>query len=153
MTPLVINGRNHPLKRAQSQPIWILIGLLLAMIIGIMMYQMVSRAGSSGGFEDLMKRIDAGTARVQLTEACSDWKRTSWSIPPSDLDQLSDYAAVEGILNQAEYNRHETISKCDCSMYLFVQKALTRSEAELNYDPDLCHEWANTEAERFEFIT
>lgn len=138
--------------RAESQPIWILIGLLLAMIIGIMMYQMVARAGSQAAFSDMMANIDEGTARVQVREGCNSWWQSNWAVPPANIGKLSDYAAKLNLLSKSEWDRRETFSKCDCAMYLFVDRSLSKSDVEGVYDPEMCHDWANVQAEELSIV-
>ena len=134
-------------RKAESQPIWILIGLLLAMIIGIMMYQMVARAGSQATFSDMMASIDDGTARIQVAEACTKWMESTWTMPPTNIQKVADYAAKLQIISSSEYAAHESISTCDCAMYLLAQRQITKSDVQMVYDPEMCHEWANTQAE------
>lgn len=141
-----LGGRSFHL-RAQSQPIWILIGLLLAMIIGILMYQIVGGALQKSTFDDMMQGIDEGTARIQITDGCKAWADSTWTIPPSNLKGLSDYAARLLVLSKIEWERKETFSKCDCAVYLYVKNIISRSTAEIVYDPEICHDWANTQAE------
>jgi hypothetical protein len=144
----VVLGQKLRLK-AQAQPIWILIGLLLAMIIGIMMYQLVGGALQQGTYDQMVGDIDMDTAKMQLTTKCSSWKKSSWAIPPTDMQLLADYAAKLNILSKSEWDRRELFSSCDCSMYLYVNKLISRSEVEEVYDEDYCHDWANQQAESF----
>ena len=147
-----MGGRNF-LRKAQAQPIWILIGLLLAMIIGILMYQIVGGALQKSTFDDIMSGIDEGTARVQITDGCKAWSDSSWTIPPSNLKSISDYAARMNLLTRTEWERKETFSKCDCGVYLYVTDIISRSVAERVYDPEICHDWANTQAEELGIYT
>ena len=133
-----------PRLRGQSQPIWILIGLLLAMIVGIMMYQVLS-----GGFSKLprLENIDSDTAKMGLDSQCGAWKRSSWAIPPTDPSALADYAAKLNLLSTNEWENNERFSSCDCGIYLFVNKLISRSELLEVYDSDYCHDWANEQAD------
>lgn len=144
-------GLKHHLK-AQAQPIWILIGLLLAMIIGIMMYQLVAGALQQGTYEQMIGGLSTDTARMQLDGQCTQWKKSSWAIPPKDPQELADSAAKLNLLSAEEWDRRETFSACDCAMYLFVNKLISRSEVQEVYDPEYCHEWANDQAEKFDIV-
>jgi hypothetical protein len=119
------------------------------MIIGIMMYQLVAGALQTGTYDQLVGNIDTDTAKIELDSKCTAWKRSSWAISPKDPQKLADYAAKLNLLSKSEWDRREKFSACDCSMYLFVNKLISRSDVEEVYDPDYCHEWANEQAERF----
>lgn len=116
------------------------------MIIGIMMYQMVAGALSKAPNLD---QVDSDAAKMGLDGQCTAWKKSSWAIPPSDPQKLSDYAARINILSMEEWNDKELLSACDCAMYLYVNKLISRSDVEIVYDSDYCHEWANLQAENF----
>lgn len=148
----VLAGRKAR-HRAEAQPIWILIGLLLAMIIGIMMYQLVAGALQQGTYEQMLKGITEDTAKMDLDSKCNAWRKSSWAIAPTDPQKLADSAARLNLLTKDEWDKRELLSTCDCAIYLYVNKLISRSDVEGVYDPDYCHEWASQKAEEFNIIS
>ena len=131
--------------KGQGRPIWIMVTLLLAMVVGITMYQIIQKTQSQKTFEDMMKEINVGTADVQLHDICERWRSNGYvaGVSTDDLEKASAYAVVLGYFTEEEFNMGERISPCDCSIYLFSKGYISRLDAEKEYDPDECHQKAN----------
>jgi len=135
--------------KGQGRPIWILVTLLLALVVGVSMYQLIGRTQSQTTFDDMFQRIDSGSATNSLNSICGDWEGTSYAarLSANELETLRDVSAVKGWLSAEEWEDEENFSECDCAMWLFTQNAISRTKARQYYDPDECHEKANEVAE------
>ncbi len=135
--------------KGQGRPIWIMVTLLLAMVVGITMYQILQKTQSQKTFDQMMNEIDIGTAEVQLHDICERWRENGYvaGVSEDDLSRASAYAVVLNYFTKDEFDSGERLSPCDCTVYLYSKGYLTRLDAEKEYDPDECHEKANEIAE------
>ncbi len=135
--------------KGQGRPIWILVTLLLALVVGVSMYQLIGKTESQKTFDEMFQRIDSQSATNSLNSICSSWEDTSFAarLSASEEETLRDSAAFRGWLTKEEWEDEEDFTECDCAMWLFTQNAISRTKARQYYDPDLCHEQANEEAE------
>ena len=117
-------------RKGAEQPIWLMVAMLLALVIGISMYQLISKTQSASTFDDMQKGIEEGTATSTLDTICSSWKASNWAMVPSDLALRSTQAAVKkNLLNKEEYENGDSINLCDCAVYLYAMKSgVTREE-------------------------
>ena len=131
--------------RAQGRPIWIMVTLLLAMVVGVTMYQIVQKTKARKTFDEMLKQIDVESADVRLRDICERWRENGYvaGVDQETLDRATAYAVVLNYFTEDEFNSGERISPCDCSVYLFTKGVITRLELEKEYDPDECHERAN----------
>jgi len=135
--------------RGQERPIWIMVVFLLALVVGITMYQILQKTRSRQTFEEMLKEIDVGTADIQLNDICERWRENGYvaGITQDDLDRATAYAVVLGYFTESEFNAGERLSPCDCTIYLFSKGKISKLDARKEYDPDECHEKANEIAE------
>lgn len=129
-------------KKGAEQPIWILVAILLALIVGVMMYQFLSKGQQGKTFDEMLKTVDAGTAQLAVDNLCTNWRSSNWKTEPSSLGQVSvDYAAKVGLLDETEWAAHEILTVCDCAVYLHVDRStIPQSEVYTAApDPTDCH--------------
>ncbi len=133
------------MKKGAEQPIWILVAILLALIVGVMMYQFLNKGQQADTFNTMLKTVDAETAKLAIDSICTNWRSSNWKTPPSDLGAVSvDYAAKMGLLTEDEWTAMLTtgnpITVCDCAVYLYVDRSMIqRSEVFSVADPTTCH--------------
>lgn len=135
--------------KGQGRPIWILVTLLLALVVGVSMYQLIGKTESQKTFDDMLANVDAQSATNSLNIICSSWEGTSYagSLSDNERETLRDAAAFRGWLTEEEWEDEEDFSECDCAMWLYTQGSISRTKARQYYDPDECHETANDQAE------
>jgi hypothetical protein len=135
--------------RAQGKPIWILVTLLLALVVAVTMYGLVAQTGSNKTFDQMMTSVDSGTAQTQMLQICKNWHDAKFAVDLTDTEvsEIKDYAAKKGWLTDDEWEDDEDFTSCDCAMFLYTQEEISSTEVNKYYDPDECHEKANTEAE------
>lgn len=128
-------------KKGAEQPIWILVAILLALIVGVIMYQFLQKGQQTSTFDDMLETIDVGTAQFSVDNLCLNWRSTNWQTPPSALGPISvDYAAKVGILTKTEWATGTMMTVCDCAVYLYVDRSMIqRSEVFTVADPATCH--------------
>ena len=135
--------------KAQGRPIWIMVTLLLAMVVGITMYQILQKTRSQQTFEEMIKDIDIGTAQIRLTEICERWKNNGYvaGVNQEDLAKGTAYAVLLGYFDREDFDAGERITPCDCTVYLYSRGLISKLDARKFYDPDECHERTNEIAE------
>ncbi len=128
-------------KKGSEQPIWILVAILLALIVGVMMYQFLQKGQQTSTFNNMLETINIGTAQFSIDNLCSNWRSSNWQTPPSTLGTVSvDYAAKVGILDEDEWATGAMMTVCDCAVYLYVDRSMIqRSEVFTVADPATCH--------------
>ncbi len=117
-------------RKGAEQPIWILVAILLALIVGVMMYQFLNKGTQGQTFDEMMRQVDTGTAQLAVDSLCTNWYNSHWVTEPADLERVSvNYGAKIGILTQAEWEAKNIMSACDCAVYLYADKsAIQRSD-------------------------
>lgn len=135
--------------KGQGRPIWILVTLLLALVVGVSMYQLIGKTQSQQTFDEMFAQIDSESAINSLNSICRSWEETSFAVglSESERETLRDVAAVKGWMTSEEWNDDEDFSECDCSLWLYSQGTISRTKAKQYYDADMCHERANEEAD------
>lgn len=128
-------------RKGSEQPIWILVAILLALIVGVLMYQFIQKGQQASTFNKMLETVDIGTAQFSVDNLCTNWRSSNWRTPPSNLGTVSvDYAAKVGILDEAEWAAGEMMTVCDCAVYLYVDRsAIQRSEVFMAAGPETCH--------------
>ncbi len=117
-------------RKGAEQPIWILVAILLALIVGVMMYQFLNKGTQGQTFDEMMRTVDTGTAQLAVDALCTNWHNSHWVTEPADLERVSvNYGAKIGILTQTEWEAKELMTACDCAVYLYADKnAIQRSD-------------------------
>ncbi len=82
-------------KGDAGRPIWIAITFLLALLVGVSMYQLLSKTASSGSFDKWLSSISATQADEQVISFCKSWYDASFPKYPTNLDKWvrATYAA------------------------------------------------------------
>lgn len=130
------------MKKGSEQPVWILVAILLALIVGVMMYQFLTKGQQGRTFDEMLKTVDAGTSQLAVDTLCTNWKVSNWATPPADLGRVSlDYAAKAGLLDETEWAAKEMLTVCDCAVYLYADKKIIERSAVFAAapDPTKCH--------------
>ena len=137
------------MRGQESRPIWIMVTLLLAMVVGITMYQIIQKTRAQQSFEEMIRDIDAGTAKLRLVDICSRWRETGYlaGVTGDDFEKATAYAVLLNYFTKEEFDAGERISSCDCTIILHAEGRLSKLDARRDYDPDICHERANEIAE------
>lgn len=117
-------------RKGAEQPIWILVAILLALIVGVMMYQFLQKGQEGKTFEAMLAEVDKGTAMFAIDNLCTTWKNNNWATEPADIEKVSiDYAGAAELLTKAEWKNLEILTACDCAVYLYADKnAIQRSD-------------------------
>ena len=61
-------------NRGQGQPVWILVAVLLAVIVAVTMYRLVTRLDV-----DELPDVDVATATTRFMEQCLQWDDMEWN--------------------------------------------------------------------------
>ena len=135
--------------RGQGRPIWIMVTLLLAMVVGITMYQILQKTRAQQTLDELLKDIDVGTAKIRLIDICERWRETGYvaGVTEGELEKATAYAIMLNYFTEDEFYAGERLTPCDCTIILHAEGKIDRLDAQKEYDPDECHERANEIAE------
>lgn len=142
------------MKGDAGSPIWIVVTLLLALVVGITMYQLLRKTSADRTFEDWMGEIGSGQAELTLTSFCDDWKDAEFVLGAVNENERAKATAAAAhnaltvkYFTEEEFNLGERLTACDCSVILYEYELMTKLEASKWYDPDDCHDLANEIAE------
>ncbi len=134
-----------------GRPIWIMITLLLALLVGIMMYQLLQKTRATKTFEDWQREIGAGQAEILLTQICERWYENSFKfgVTRTDIEKATVAAVELGYFTREEWDDGERLSPCDCVVYLYKKGRVPEYEAKNFVDQYMleCHEKALEVAE------
>ncbi len=135
--------------KGTDQPIWILVAILLALVVGVAMYQMMGKANLEE-FDDIIKNTDESTAQITIESFCLNSYRSKWTNNPTEkrLEDITKSAVSLGWISREEWDNYAKFTNCDCAVYLYVTESssITRSEVHEIYNPSACHTYANKQA-------
>ena len=147
------------MKGQEGQPIWLIVTLLLALVVGISMYQLMDQTSAQDTFGNWLGEIDEGQAELELTGFCDAWKEGAFvrsAVNQDELDKATVAAAHPGLtiqyFTQEEFEFGERLDPCDCAVYLYTKSKMSMLDAKALYDPDDCHIQANEIAENTPLI-
>lgn len=140
------------MKGSAGSPIWIVVTLLLALVVGITMYQLLRSTNANKTFDDWIGEVSSGQAEISLTSFCESWHDQEFvTVNQEKLATATAAAAHPGMtvkyFTAEEFDMGERLSPCDCAVYLFQKGELDKLEVSRWYDPDECHEMTNNVAE------
>jgi hypothetical protein len=142
------------MKGDAGSPIWIVVTLLLALVVGITMYQLLRKTSADKTFEDWMGEIGSGQAELTLNAFCEAWNEAGFvqgAVNENKLAQATAAASHSALavryFTEEEFNLGERLTACDCSVVMYQKDSMTKLDALRWYDPDKCHDLANEIAE------
>ncbi len=142
------------MKGDTGSPIWIVVTLLLALVVGITMYQLLQKTSAQKTFDDWLGQIGSGQAELTVSSFCKSWEQSgfvSGAVNPSEQAKATVAAAHPSLavkyFTEDEFNIGERLSSCDCAVFLYQKGQMDQLEAKSWYDPDKCHEMTNNIAE------
>ena len=142
------------MKGDAGSPIWIVVTLLLALVVGITMYQLLQKTQANKTFDDWLGEIGGGQAEITLETFCESWHEAGFVQGAVNVNQLAKATVAAGhpslavkYFTEAEFEIGERFSSCDCAVFLYQKGAIDQLEAKRWYDPDECHESTNDIAE------
>ena len=142
------------MKGQESRPIWIVVTLLLALVVGITMYQLMAKTNAQETFSNWLGEINAGQVEITITNFCEGWEASGFTLSAVNQNELAkaSVAAAHPSLTvkyftQEEFEQGERLSPCDCAVYLYNKGHMGLLDAKKYYDPDECHSMANGIAE------
>ncbi|MBR9689988.1 MAG: hypothetical protein GOV01_03780 [Candidatus Altiarchaeota archaeon] len=142
------------MKGDTGSPIWIVVTLLLALVVGITMYQLLQKTSANKTFDDWMGQINQGQAELSVGSFCDAWEGAGFvrgAVNPTELAKATVAAAHPTMavkyFTEDEFNIGERLSPCDCAVYLYQTGVLDQLDTQSWYDPDECHEMTNDIAE------
>jgi|GEM_PF-2784391 len=142
------------MKGDAGSPIWIVVTLLLALVVGITMYQLLQKTSAQKTFDDWMGEISGGQAELALTGFCESWADAGFvtgAVNPKKQAEATAAAAHPSMavkyFTESEFNLGERLSPCDCAIYLYQVGSMDQLEVKRWYDADECHEFTNNIAE------
>jgi hypothetical protein len=106
-------------KKGQSKPVWILIGVFLALIVGYTMMQVITKVQEVTHME-LPK---AGDLQNIVTK-CWDWYQLSPDFNPEvikddSMRNIAKDAKDRGLLTEEDYANGHWVTACDCAVVLY----------------------------------
>lgn len=142
------------MKGDAGSPIWIVVTLLLALVVGITMYQLLQKTSAQRTFDDWLGQISSGQAELSVSAFCNSWEESGFvggAVNPEELAKATVAAAHPSMavkyFTEEEFNIGERLSPCDCAVFLYQKGQMNQLDAERWYDPDECHEMTNDVAE------
>ena len=130
--------------RGQGQPVWILVAVLLAVIVAVTMYRLVTRLDV-----DELPDMDSETATTRFTQQCQQWRDMDWnqySKPKAKeaRHSLELYAwRANQILSKEEVEAGKQVQPCDCIVYLHMRNLIDYGETiQLWKQHKECNSWA-----------
>ena len=142
------------MKGDAGSPIWIVVTLLLALVVGITMYQLLQKTSAQKTFDDWMGQIGGGQAELALSSFCESWENAGFvrgAVNPTVQAEATVSAAHPSMavkyFTETEFNLGERFSPCDCAVYLYQIGSMNQLTVKGWYDPDDCHEMTNDIAE------
>ncbi len=142
------------MKGDAGSPIWIVVTLLLALVVGITMYQLLQKTSADKTFGNWMDEIGGGQAELTLSSFCESWYDSGFvlgAVNEATQAKATVAAAYEGAtvnyFTREEFEFGERLSDCDCAVYLYQIGSIDKLETSKWYDPDECHELTNAVAE------
>ncbi|MBR9682018.1 MAG: hypothetical protein GOV00_04465 [Candidatus Altiarchaeota archaeon] len=147
------------MKGQEGKPIWIVVTLLLALVVGISMYQLMNQTNAQETFGNWLGEINAGQVEITLTSFCENWADSGFVRTAVNQDELAkaSVAAAHPALTikyflQEEFELGERLDPCDCAVFLHNKGKMSLLDARSRYDPDDCHAMANEIAESTDII-
>ena len=138
------------MKGQESRPIWIVVTLLLALVVGITMYQLMAKTNAQKTFDDWLGEISAGQVSIKLTNFCENWEASGFSRTAINENQLAEASVAAAhpsltvrYFTSGEFEIGERLSPCDCAVYLYKTGSISQLDMEAVYDPDDCHQITN----------
>jgi len=142
------------MKGDESKPIWIVVTLLLALVVGITMYQLLAKTNAQKTFDDWLGEISAGQVSIKLTNFCKTWRDAGFSEATVNQNKLAEatVAAAHPSLTTRyftadEFEVGERLSPCDCAVYLYTLGEMSLLDMQTFYNPRNCHDMTNDLAE------
>ncbi len=142
------------MKGDAGSPIWIVVTLLLALVVGITMYQLLRKTSAQRTFDDWLSEVGSGQAELSLLNFCESWYDSGFvrgAVNENELARATVAAAHPSLavkyFTQEEFDVGERLSPCDCAIILYQKAEIDQLEVKRWYDPDDCHELANSIAE------
>lgn len=142
------------MKGDAGSPIWIVVTLLLALVVGITMYQLLQQTQANKTFDDWLGEIGGGQAEITLSSFCESWHESGFVRGAVNVNQLAKATVAAGhpslavkYFTETEFEIGERFSPCDCAVFLYQKGLLDQLESKKWYDPDDCHESTNDIAE------
>ena len=110
-------------RKGSEQPIWLLVAVILALVIGAAMYQLVIRSTGRATFADFIKGMDDDTAKTTMRTMCTKMKDNDWQVPlgTDDFESLYKASLNLGWVTEAKYDAGEKITTCDCATFLWKE--------------------------------
>lgn len=108
-------------RKGSEQPIWLLVAVILALVIGAGLYQLISKSIGSQTFGNYFDSMDEDRATTTMNTLCINWMDDDWAVPLSDTNREALYRAEIrlGWILEAEYNAGNEPSTCDCATFLW----------------------------------
>ena len=120
-------------RKGSEQPIWLLVAVILALVVGAALYQLVLKGLGKGTFEGMVSSMNTDTAETNMRSFCTKWMDNGWNVPliTSDYESLRRASLVLGWVTKDEYYSGDPkTSTCDCAAYL-LKMGLTQSDREV----------------------
>lgn len=128
--------------------------MLLALVVGITMYQLLQKTSAQRTFDEWMGEIGSGQAEAQLTAFCEGWSDAGFVTAAVNQEERAKATVAAAHPNMAanyftesEFNAGERLTPCDCAVYLYQKGLMSQLKADQWYDPDECHQMTNSIAE------
>jgi hypothetical protein len=142
------------LKGDAGSPIWIVVTLLLALVVGITMYQLLQKTSAQRTFDDWLGQISGGQAELSVSSFCQSWEESGFvrgAVNQEELSKATVAAAHPSMavkyFTEEEFNLGERLTPCDCAVYLYQKGLISQLKATDWYDADECHQLTNDIAE------
>lgn len=124
--------------KGSDQPIWLLVALLLALVVGVVMYGLVNKVNPQQTLQ-LLEGVNTGQASLGLLNSCETYRTANWVLGQDKQAETAVYAAKLGWLTSDEFRstkcslRYSAGGKsadnicfftpCDCVVYLYAGQA------------------------------
>ena len=142
------------MKGDAGSPIWIVVTLLLALVVGITMYQLLNKTSAQKTFDDWLGDVGKGQAELTVESFCTSWHDAGFvrgAVNENELAKATVAAAYPSLavkyFTKEEFEMGERLSPCDCAIFLYQKGIIGPLEVKKWYDPDECHQMTNSIAE------
>ncbi len=154
--------------KGSDQPIWLLVALLLALVVGVVMYGLVNKVNPEQTLQ-LLEGVSADQASLGLLNYCQTFRNSNWVMDQEKQAEMAVYARKNNWLTDQEFRsascslRYSVSGKsaenicfftpCDCIVYLYAGQAgiakITLNDAIIEYSKyntgiTACHSQALT---------
>jgi len=115
-------------RKGSEQPIWLLVAVILALVIGAALYQLVLKSIGQQTFANMFKNMDIDTAETNMKNYCNKWKENGWNVPlnKDDYEVVRRASVFLGWVTKDEYfGSDPRTSTCDCAAYLLKNNLIS----------------------------